>query len=112
MPWSIKQADAVYDNTHPWDSLFNGGPANGLTRPDPRQQKLMAQALSTGSLDCPAEVIRDTMTNPPQLDAGPSRPQPTIDSVLDGSALRPATLYEQDPNMAGGQATSRPSVQW
>jgi hypothetical protein len=92
MPWSI--ADTDYDNTHPWDSMFNGVPLSDDLQQDPRQQKLMTQAIQTANPATPEAFIRECMTAGTPADAGPARPQPTIESVLDGSALQPNRLYD------------------
>ena len=114
MPWSIQQADGAYDNTHPWDSMFNGMPLSDFQQ-DPRQQRLMVQAIQTASPNTPEALIRDNMTAGTPADAGPARPQPTIQSVLDGSALQPNRLYDRAPTdfsgtPAGISASSVPSL--
>jgi hypothetical protein len=113
MPWSI--ADTQYDNTHPWDSFYNGVPMSRVLQQDPRQQQLMNQAVATANPALPAEVIRESMTAGPPADAGPARPQPTIDTILDGSALQPGHLYDRAPTdfsgtPAGIEASSRPGI--
>ena len=117
MPWSI--ADTEYDNTHPWDSLYNGVPLSDVLNQTPGEQRLMAQAVATGSFSYPnpmsRETIQEYMTAGPPVDAGPARPQPTIESVLDGSALQPNRLYDRAPTdfsgtPAGMEASSGPSV--
>lgn len=115
MPWSIQQADTNYDNTHPWDSLYNGVPLNRVLNQDPRQQRLMQQAVMTANPAFPAEAIRENMTAPPPADAGPPRPQPTIEGFLDGSALQSTHLYDRAPTDFSGtpadiEASSRPAI--
>lgn len=61
MPWSI--ADTQYDNTHPWDSLYNGLQLTDVFKQDPYQQKLMAQAIQTANPATPEAFIRECMTN-------------------------------------------------
>lgn len=114
MPWSIT-ADARYDNTHPWDSFYNGVPLDDVLKQDPRQHQLMAQAVATANPGYPAEMIREYMTAGPPVDAGPARPQPTIETVLNGSALQASHLYDRAPTdfsgtPAGIEASSRPSL--
>lgn len=113
MPWSI--ADTEYDNTHPWDSMFNGVPLSDVFAQDPRQQRLMSQAVMTMNPATPGDFIRANMTAGIPADAGPARPQPTIESVLDGSALQPNRLYDRPPTdfsgtPAGMEASFGPSV--
>lgn len=100
MPWSI--ADTQYDNSHPWDSMFNGMPLTDVFKQDPMQQKLMGQAITTANPETPEDFIRANMTAGLPADAGPARPQPTIDSVLDGSALYPSRLYDRAPTDFSG----------
>lgn len=117
MPWSITQsgADTRYDYTQPWSSMFTGQSAD-VFRQDPRQRQLVMQAAQTGQLGFPDEIIRESMTAGPPVDFGPARPQPTIESVLDGSALQPTNLYDRPMNdfsgtPAGMEASSRNSFQ-
>lgn len=117
MPWSLRDADTRYDaGLHAWDSLYNGVPLSDVLNQDPRQQKLMAQAVTTANPGYPAEMIREHMTAPEPRDVGPARPQPTIESVLDGSAFQPPNLYDRAPTdfsgtPAGIEASSRNSLQ-
>lgn len=120
MPWSISDvpdaANTIYDEgLHPWSSLFNGLPSSDVYRPSPRQQALIAQAVQTADPDTPAWLIRQTMTVPPPADDGPARPQPTIEGVLDGSALQPPHLYDRSASdfsgtPAGMESSSTPAI--
>lgn len=117
MPWSISDvADTDYaPGAHPWDSLYNGLPSGDVFKQDARQQRLMTQAAQTASPALPEDVIRQSMTAGPPADAGPARPQPTIESVLDGSALQPAHLYDRAPtdfsdSPASVEASSRNNI--
>lgn len=116
MPWSIgDMADTVYDNSHPWDSLYNGINGGEVCKPDARQQKLMAQAQLTADRSTPDDFIRANMTSGPPVDFGPRRPEPTIGTVLSGQALQPQHLYDRPPTdfsgtVAGIDASSRNSI--
>jgi hypothetical protein len=109
MPWSI--ADTEYDNTHPWDSLFNG-PAESAFRQSPYTEKLMAQAAIMADPSTPDQVIRDNMMTPPMYDWGPPREQPTIDGVVSGAALQPiqANFSDFRGTPAGAEASARPTI--
>jgi hypothetical protein len=89
MPWSISDADSAnaanYDNTHPWDSLFNSDRSMPTS---PYTRQLMDQAEVLADPSTPRQYIRDTMTNAPMFDWGPARPQPTIDTIISGQALQ------------------------
>ena len=104
MPYTVDQADARYDHTQPWSSMFL--PSSDVFRQDPRQVALMSQAIQTANPDMPEDVIRMSMTAGPPVDVGPARPQPTIDSVLDGSALQPGHLYDRAPTDFSGSPAS------
>lgn len=107
MPWSIEQADGRYDaGLHPWDSLFNGMPLTDVFKQDPMQQKLISQAIVTMNPATPEDFIRENMTAGLPADAGQARPQPTIESVLDGSALTPNRLYDRAPTDFSGSPAS------
>lgn len=113
MPYTVNEADARYDHTQPWSSMFL--PSSDVFRQDPRQVALMSQAIQTANPDMPEEVIRQSMTVGPPADVGPARPQPTIGSVLDGSALQPGHLYDRSPTdfsgtPAGVEASPRNSI--
>lgn len=113
MPWSI--ADTVYDaRQHPWDSISNGPPGNPLKQ-TPYELKLMAQAVQTADPATPEALIRQYMTAGPPADVGPAPPPPTIETVLDGSALQPRHLYDRAPTdfsgtPAGIEASSRNNI--
>lgn len=113
MPWSI--ADTEYDNTHPWDSMFNGAQSSDVFRQDPRQVKLMSQAVMTADPNTPEDFIRENMTAGTPVDAGPARPQPTIEGILSGADLQPNRLYDRPPTdfsgtPAGIEASSRNNI--
>jgi hypothetical protein len=113
MPWSI--ADTDYDNTHPWDSMYNGMPSSDVYKQDPLQQRLMSQAAMTADMGTPADVIRVNMTAGLPADAGPARPEPTIDGVLSGADLQTQHLYDRAPTdfsgtPAGIEASSRNNI--
>lgn len=115
MPWSIRDADSVYDNTHAWDSLYNGLTSSGAFQPSPGEQRLMDQARMTSDPATTDAAIRANMTAGPPADAGLAPPQPTIEAVLDGSALQPPHLYDRAPTdfsgtPAGMEASSRNSI--
>lgn len=116
MPWSISQADTRYDaGQHPWDSLFNGLTSNGAFKPSPREQQLMDVARMTTDPATPDAAIRANMTAGPPADAGFAPPQPTIEGVLDGSALQAPHLYDRSPTdfsgtVAGIEASSRNTI--
>lgn len=102
MPWSVSDvAETQYDNSHPWDSMYNGLPSADVYRLDPVQQRLVAQARMTADPATPEDVIRANMTAGIPADAGPVRPQPTIETVLSGAALRPPHLYDRPPTSFG-----------
>lgn len=106
MPWSISDvADTQYDYTQPWSSMFLGQSAD-VFKQDPRQHQLMSQAQVTADRATPQDFIRASMTAGMPRDAGPSRPQPTIGSVLDGSALQPSRLYDHAPTDFSGSPAS------
>lgn len=107
MPWSI--ADGQYDQTHPWDSLYNGPPAMPVS---PGTQQLMDHCEMLSDPRTPSSLIRDTMTHAPAFDWGPTRPEPTIDSVLSGEASRPAQANMTDfsGTPAGMEASTRNSI--
>lgn len=112
MPWSI--ADTQYDYTQPWSSVFLAQ-SSDVFHQDPRQVKLMNQAVMTANPATPEDLIRANMTAGMPVDAGPARPQPTIESVLDGSALQPPRLYDRAPTdfsgtPAGMEASSSPAI--
>lgn len=114
MPWSI--ADTRYDNTHPWDSMFNGVPLSHVLQQTPREQALMKQSMTTMNPQTPEAFIRDTMTVPPVSDPGPRPPEPGIEDVLSGQAPQPRELYARSPSdysgtPAGIEASSVPSLQ-
>lgn len=113
MPWSI--ADSIYDNTHTWANANDRVEFEHAFKQDPRQQRLMAQAEMTADPATPEDVIRVNMTAGLPVDAGPARPQATIESVLDGTALQPNRLYDRAPTdfsgtVAGMSGTSQPSL--
>lgn len=94
--------------------MFLGQSAD-VFRQDPRQQALVSQAVMTANPDTPEDFIRENMTAGLPRDAGPARPQPTIDAVLDGSALQPNQMYDRAPTdfsgtVAGVEASSRNSI--
>lgn len=110
MPWSI--ADTQYDNSHPWDSMFNGVPLSSVLKQGPFEQKLMSQFMLVSDPRTDPDFIRANMTAGPPADAGPGRPQPTIETVLSGEALQPPHLWDRPMNdfsgtPAGMEASSR-----
>lgn len=116
MPWSISQseADTRYDYTQPWSSLFLGQSAD-VFKQDPRQQKLVMQAVQTADRNTPEAFIRDNMTAGLPVDVGPARPQPTIEGILSGTDLQPNRLYDRAPTdfsgtPAGMSGSSVPSL--
>ena len=104
MPWSI--ADSNYDETHPWDSLYNGPAAMPVS---PGTQQLMDHCEMLADPRTPASFIRDTMTHAPAFNWGPTRPEPTIESVLSGEAVRPAqaSMTDFSGTPAGMEASVR-----
>lgn len=113
MPWSI--ADSIYDGTHTWQNANDRVEFEHAFKQDPRQQKLMAQAEATADPGYPEAMIREYMTAGAPADAGPARPQPTIESVLSGEALQPNRLYDRAPTdfsgtPAGMEASTTPAI--
>lgn len=110
----VQVADTSYDNSHPWDSMFNGVPLSDVLHQSPGEVRLMRQVMVTMNPGTPEEFIRQTMMNPPVLDAGPRPPELTIGAVLSGD-LQPGQLYAASPSdfsgtLAGMEASSRPSL--
>lgn len=109
MPWSI--ADTAYDNTHPWDSMFNGVPLSDVLHQSPGEVALMKQSMVMMDPGTPEEFIRATMTNPSVPDPGPRMPEPTIGGVLAGDVPPyPSAPTDFSGTPAGIEATSRPSL--
>jgi hypothetical protein len=113
MPWSI--ADTIYDNTHTWRNANDRVEFEHAFKQDATQQRLMAQATMTADPAYPESAIRMNMTAGLPADAGPARPQPTIETVIDGSALQAGHLYDRAPTdfsgtPAGMESSSTPAI--
>lgn len=82
----VQVADGRYDQSHPYDSLYNG-PADNPVKTSPYTRALMDTAEAMAEPGASGQ-IRASMMNVRVADWGPVPDEPTIESVLSGQALQ------------------------